>query len=138
MSRIDAARIEAAIGGAERRTSGELRVAVARFFLGRDVQRAAERTFERLGMHRTKGRNGVLIFVAPLGRRCAVVADAGAHGAVEPAFWTAVVDKLVGRFRAGDLTGGLEAGIQEIADRLSGPFPVQPNDVNELPDEVER
>ncbi len=138
MRRIDTARVEAAIRAAERRTSGELRVAVARFFLGRDVRRAAEKTFDRLGMHRTKRRNGVLIFVAPLGRRCAVVADSGAHAAVEPAFWDGVVTKLVTQFRGGQLTAGLEAGIQEIGERLSGPFPFEPGDVDELPDTVAR
>ncbi len=138
MRGIQTARVEAAIRAAERRTSGELRVAVARFFLGRDVQRAAQKTFERLGMHRTKRRNGVLIFVAPLGRRCAVVADTAAHGAVEPTFWDGVVQKLVARFRTGDLTGGLEAGVQEIAERLAGPFPFEPGDVDELPNKVTR
>jgi uncharacterized membrane protein len=138
MKGIDSARVEAAIRAAEARTSGELRVAVARFFLGRDVRRAAERTFERLAIHRTKRHNGVLIFVAPLGRRCAVVADEGAHAVVDATFWSGVVDRLLDRFRAGDLTGGLEAGIREIADRLSGPFPFEPGDVNELPDTVAR
>ena len=138
MNRIDAGRVEAAIHAAERRTSGEVRVAVARFFLGRDVQRAAHRTFARLGMDRTKHRNAVLIFVAPVGRRCAVVADAGAHAAVDAAFWPAVVEKMVSRFRAGDLTAGVEAGIQEIAERLAGPFPLEPGDVNELPDTIVR
>lgn len=138
MPGIDAARVEAAVRAAEKRTSGELRVAVARFFLGRDVQRAAERTFERLRMHRTRRRNAVLIFLAPLGRRCAVVADSAAHAAVEPAFWQGVVDKLIARFRAGDLTGGLETGIQEIAERLSGPFPFEPGDADELPNTVAR
>jgi uncharacterized membrane protein len=138
MRPIDAARVEAAIRAAEGRTSGELRVAFARFFLGRDVQRAAQRTFARLRMDRTKLRNAVLIFVAPVGRRCAIVADEGAHAAVDPGFWAAVVEKMVARFRAGDLTGGVEAGIQEITDRLAGPFPIQPGDVNELPDTVVR
>jgi len=138
MKPIDAARVETAIRAAERRTSGELRVAFARFFLGRDVQAAAQRTFARQGMNRTKLRNAVLIFVAPVGRRCAIVADEGAHAAVEPAFWASVVAKMVARFRAGDLTGGVEAGIQEIGDRLAGPFPVAPGDVNELPDTVVR
>ena len=35
---------------------------------------------QRLRMHRTKRRNGVLIFVAPLGRRFAIIADEGMHG----------------------------------------------------------
>jgi uncharacterized membrane protein len=136
MKPIDAARVEAAIHAAEGRTSGELRVAVARFFLGRDVQRAAHRTFARLGMQRTKHRNAVLIFIAPVGRRCAVVADEGAHAAVDAAFWAAVVDKMCARFRSGDLTGGVEAGIWEIGERLSAAFPVEPDDLNELPDTV--
>jgi uncharacterized membrane protein len=136
MNRLDSRRVEAAIRAAEQRTSGELRVAVARFFLGRDVQRAAHRTFARLGMHRTRHRNAVLIFVAPVGRRCAVVADQGAHAAVDEPFWASVVEKMVARFRTGDLTGGVEAGIWEIGERLSLAFPVEPGDINELPDTV--
>jgi len=138
MKPIDSARVEAAIRAAERRTSGELRVAFARFFLGRDVQRAAQRTFARLGMDRTRLRNAVLIFVAPVGRRCAIVADEGAHAAVDATFWASVVEKMVSRFRSGDLTGGVEAGIQEIGDRLAGPFPIAAGDVNELPDTLVR
>lgn len=138
MRPIDAARVEAAIRAVERRTSGELRVAFARFFLGRDVQRAAQRTFARLGMGRTKLRNAVLIFVAPVGRRCAIVADEGAHAVVEPTFWTSVVDKMVAEFRTGDLTAGVEAGIQEIGQHLASRFPIQPGDLNELPDTIVR
>ncbi|HXJ21621.1 MAG TPA: TPM domain-containing protein [Polyangia bacterium] len=138
MKPIDSARVEAAIRAAERRTSGELRVAFARFFLGRDVQRAAQRTFARQGMDRTKLHNAVLIFIAPVGRRCAIVADEGAHAVVDPTFWTSVVEKMVSRFRSGDLTGGVEAGIQEIGERLAGPFPIAPGDVNELPDTLVR
>jgi uncharacterized membrane protein len=57
---------------------------------------------------------------------------------VEATFWTSVVEKMVARFRAGDLTAGVEAGIQEIGDRLAGPFPIQAGDVNELPDTIVR
>ena len=47
-----------------------------------------------------------------------------------------VVDKMVARFRAGDLTGGVEAGIHEIGERLADRFPIEPGDINELPDTI--
>ena len=61
---IDAGRIEEAIRRAERRTSGEIRVSVSRFFWG-DVHRVADRAFARLGMSATRQRNGVLFFIVP-------------------------------------------------------------------------
>ena len=51
---MDAERVRAAIEAAERRTSGEIRVSVSRYFWG-DLRAAAELAFERLRMHETSG-----------------------------------------------------------------------------------
>jgi uncharacterized membrane protein len=122
---------------AERQTSGEIRVAVARFYFWGDVRHAAERAFGHLGMSRTRARNGVLIFVAPWRRRFAVLGDTGIHEKVPPVFWRQVVDAIAADFRRGDLTAGLVAGIATVGAALAAVFPFQPGrDVNELPDTV--
>ena len=72
--RIDRERIKRAIQHAERKTSGEIVVSVAPFFLG-SVQRAADRAFVRLGVSRTRERNGVLIFVVPSRRSFVILGD---------------------------------------------------------------
>src|SRR5260221_7582956 len=107
---VDQKRIEAAIAGAERRTSGEIRVSVAPFFWG-SVERAAERAFHRLGMSRTRERNGVLFFVVPTRRAFVVRGDSGIHAKVGQAFWHDVVATMTPHFRAGHFTEALCAGI---------------------------
>jgi uncharacterized membrane protein len=134
---IDSERVEQAIREAERRTSGEIRVSVAPFFWG-DVRKAAERAFERLGMTRTRDRNGVLFFVVPSRRKFVVLGDAGIHAKVGQDFWEKVAAAMSTRFHAGAMTEGLVDGIREIGERLADHFPYDaPRDENELPDAVD-
>src|SRR5450432_2982296 len=101
---IDVRAVEAAVRAAEQRTSGEIRVALARFHFWGDVRRAAERAFRSLKMDRTRHRNGVLIYVAPRRREFAVVGDIGIHARVESTFWAELAGKLSVAFKADDLT----------------------------------
>ena len=135
-SLIDEDRVVEAIRRAESETSGEIRVSVAPLFWG-SVEKAAWKAFERLGMTRTAERNGVLIFLVPARRRFVVLGDEGIHRKVGQEFWEAVAAAMSGKFREGDFTTGLVQGIEEIGHRLKEQFPHQPDDVDELPDEVD-
>lgn len=134
---IDTARIKEAIRKAERRTSGEICVSVSSLFLG-NVKKAAEKAFVRLGLTRTKQRNGVLLFVVPSRRKLVILGDCGLHEKVGHEFWSRVVESVVERFRAGDYTGGIVRGIEEVGEQLAVHFPYDAaSDVNELPNAVE-
>jgi uncharacterized membrane protein len=134
---VDAERVRAAIEAAEQQTSGEIRVSVATFFWGR-VRPAAEHAFERLGMTATAERNGVLFFVVPSRRRFVVLGDEGIHARVGQDFWEELAAAMSAKFRAGDFTGGLVAGIEEAGRQLAEHFPHQgERDRNELADDVD-
>ena len=134
---IDHEKIKDAIQKAEHRTSGEIRVSVARFFWG-NVHKAAEKAFVRLGMTRTEDHNGVLFFVVPARRKFVVLGDSGIHERVGQEFWHRVVAVVSERFRRGDFTGGLIRGIEEVGEQLSTHFPFDAGgDVDELPDDVD-
>jgi len=134
---IDQERIRKAIDEAERRTSGEIRVSIAPFFLG-DVEQAAESTFRRLGMERTRDRNAVLFFFVPSRRRFAVIGDEGIHARVGPDFWPKVVEAVAERFRKAEYTEGLVEGIETVGRELAAHFPFHAEtDVNELPNEID-
>jgi uncharacterized membrane protein len=134
---IDSERIEEAIRQAERRTSGEIRVSVSRFFWG-DVERVAERAFDRLGMRNTRERNGVLFFLVPARRRFAVVGDEGIHAKVGQDFWERVAAAVSEHLRAGDFTLGLVHGVETVGEQLALHFPFDPaSDTNELANEVD-
>jgi len=72
---LDQPRIVAAVGAAERETSGEIRIHIQPKATGGDARYVAERTFERLGMTKTALRNGVLLFIASEERVFAIVGD---------------------------------------------------------------
>jgi uncharacterized membrane protein len=131
LSAADRRRVVAAIGDAERMTSGEIRVHVQPR-CGGDPVREATHVFERLGMTRTAARNGVLIFVALRARRFAVIGDAGIHAAVGDDFWRTTADAMTPHFARGETAAGIEAGVRAIGAALQRSFPHQRNDENEL------
>jgi len=137
MVSIDKERIKEAIQKAERRTSGEIRVSLARPFWG-DVRKAAEIAFERMGMTATRQRNGVLFFIAPARHEFVVLGDRGIHEKVGEDFWTGIALILSERFKQRDFTGGIIAGIEAVGEGLAEHFPYCPvTDINELPDDVD-
>ena len=135
---LDAARVERAIAEAERRTSGEIRVSVSPFFWG-NVHRAADRAFVRLGMHRTRQRNGVLIFIVPSRHAVVVLGDSGIHACVGDELWRRAIDVMTPHFGRRDFTDGVVHGIAIIGEQLARHFPVDTlAEPNELPDTVDR
>jgi uncharacterized membrane protein len=134
--KIDHDRVSAAIAAAEMRTSGEIRVLIAREKADEPVA-AAQQHFERLGMTQTKERNGVLIFVAPRSHTFAIIGDAGIHEKCGEAFWRLVAAEMSTHFKRGDFTGGLVHGIEHAGKLLAENFPRSPDDQNELPNKIE-
>lgn len=129
--------IVGAIRQAEAKTSGEIRVLISHKQLT-DPIAAAEAEFARLGMTKTKEKNGVLIFVAPRSRNLAIVGDQGVHNHCGDTFWREVRDEMTTHFRKSEFTQAILHGIRKAGDLLAQHFPRRPEDKNELPDEVER
>jgi uncharacterized membrane protein len=134
---LDHERIVKAIQDAEARSRGEVRVHVSQQAV-QDVEPAAARQFEALGMTRTAERNGVLLFVAPASQTFAVVGDEGIHARCGPGFWKDVAAAVEADFRAGRFTDGIVKGVARVGDALATHFPRTGSapDANELPDEV--
>ena len=133
---IDHDRVVAAIAAAELRTSGEIRILIARQ-KAEDPVAAARSHFERLGMTRTAARNGVLIFVAPTSHTFAIVGDTAVHEKCGDEFWRDVAQAMEQQFRRGQFTEGLVNGIERAGGLLAEYFPRQPDDRNELPNRIE-
>ena len=134
---VDREKIKTAIEAAEHRTSGEICVSVSRLFWG-NIETAADKAFVRLGMTRTKERNGVLFFVVPSRRKFVVLGDRGIHERVGQEFWESVAAIISEKFREGDFTGGLLNGIEKVGEELATHFPYDPaTDKNELSDDVD-
>ena len=127
------ARIVKALGEAESRTNGEIRVHLKRGAT-KDAFLEAQRVFQKLGMHRTRSRNGVLLFISWKSRNFAIVGDEGIHRLVGDAFWNSTRDRMQAEFAKGELVSGILAGIHSAGERLKENFPRKAGDKNELPD----
>lgn len=87
-------------------------------------------------MHKTRERNGVLIFVAPRVHQFAVVGDEAIHKRCGDEFWRAVVERMRTHFKNDNFTQALIEGVNEIGSILARHFPKTSQDTNELPDDV--
>ena len=134
---IDSTQIEESIRDAERKTSGEIRVSVSRFFWG-DVRRVADHAFTRLGMRATRDRNGILFFIVPARRRFVILGDDGIHAKVGPEFWERVAAAVSDHLKGGDFTLGLVRGIETVGEQLALHFPFDPaTDADELSNRID-
>ena len=143
LSEADFDAITRAIKAAESRTSAEIRVHLERrvprrllFGRPRDVVTRAHHVFRRLGMHRTRERHGVLVYLAVEDRRLAVVGDAGIHGRVGDPHWHRVRDVMVERLKSNAPREAIERAVEELGRALAEHYPRRPDDRNELSDEV--
>ena len=128
-------RISLAIREAELNTSGEIWVHLERQCKGEVLDRAAY-LFEKLGMHKTALRNGVLFYLAVDDHKFAILGDAGINSVMEENFWDEIRNKVMEEFSEERFAEGLETGILMAGEKLKEHFPYQEGDVNELPDEI--
>jgi uncharacterized membrane protein len=124
-----------AIEEAERLTSGEVRVHIDKKCAGDAYQEAVKR-FERLGMTRTKERNGVLIFVALDDHKFSIIGDKGIYELVSKDFWDSTKAEMANQFRQGKIVEGIVAGIDGVGRQLKHFFPFKKSDENELKDDI--
>lgn len=135
LSPTDQERVIEAIRSAESRTSGELRVYVEGRCFG-DALRRARRQFERLGMTRTRERNGVLLYFAVRSRKLAIVGDQGVHERLGDTYWQEAAARLREHCARGATGDGLVDAVTALGDELARHFPHRDDDVNELPDTI--
>lgn len=133
---LDFKRIEQAIASAEEQTSGEIRVYVEQKVSGEVLDRAAE-IFEKLEMHKTALRNGVLFYLATKDRKFAILGDAGINARVGKDFWKEIKESMVNLLKKEEFDQALEVGIQMAGKALSSHFPFDAKtDKNELCNEI--
>jgi len=127
--------ITLAIESAELHTSGEIRVHLTSK-CKEDVMQKSKKVFEKLKMHQTELRNGVLIFLAVEDRKFAILGDKGINNLVPSDFWDNVKELMLTEFKKEEFTVGLCQGIEMIGEKLKENFPYQKDDTNELTNDI--
>ncbi len=131
----DQNRIIEAIRLAELETSGEIRVHIEEHCPGDPIERAKEMFFS-LNMHQTAQQNGVIIYLALLDKKFAILGDKGIHDKVTDNFWQAEKDLMKSYFVKSEYTEGLVQAIEQVGEKLKVNFPYQKNDTNELSNDI--
>ena len=134
-SEEDKKRILSAIGEAESRTSGELRVHIEKKG-GKKPMKTARKAFKKLGMRNTELHNGVLFFLAVEDHKFVILGDDGINQKVPDGFWDEVRDVVQQHFQNEQFAKGLAQGIKRAGEQLAAFFPLQRDDINELPDAI--
>jgi uncharacterized membrane protein len=124
-----------AITAAENKTSGEIRLHIERK-CSEDVLDRAAFLFEKLEMHKTELRNGVLFYVSFEDHKLAILGDGGINAVVPSTFWNDIKDGLVAAFKRDDYSAGLAEGIRMAGEQLKAHFPVASDDIDELSNEI--
>lgn len=135
LSEADKNAVLKAIETAENNTSGEIMVHIDDK-CSEDVLDRAAYVFEMLEMHKTKLRNGVLFYLAYEDHKFAIIGDAGINTVVPEHFWDEIRDKVISDFKAGNYGKGLSEGIIMAGQQLKKHFPIQKDDINELPNDI--
>ena len=127
--------IVTALRSAEKNTSGEIRINLEEHSKKEAYDRAAD-VFDMLEMHKTKQRNGVLIYIAVEDRTLVILGDTGINDVVAPDFWESTKDLIILNFKNDNITKGLVEGVLMAGEQLKLHFPYSKSDKNELPDEI--
>jgi uncharacterized membrane protein len=126
-----------AIRAAEAQTSGEIRVAITSRWILRP-ERHAGRLFHRLGMTRTRHRNGALIVLYTRKRRFVVLGDSGLNEIVESGYWDGIAKEMGGLLHEGRKVEALTSAIRTLGATMAGHWPPEVSNPDELPDVVVR
>jgi len=124
-----------AIKEAELNTSGEVRVHVE-MDCKEDVLDRAAFWFEKLKMHKTELRNGVLFYLSINDRKFAILGDAGINAVTPDNFWDEIKETVIAHFKKDEYAQGLSKGIKMAGQALQQHFPYQKDDINELSDDI--
>ncbi|HEY9195307.1 MAG TPA: TPM domain-containing protein [Mucilaginibacter sp.] len=128
-------RIRKGIEEAESRSSGEIRVCIEKKCSEEVLDRAAK-YFYQLNMHKTALRHGILIYVATVDRKFAIIGDAGINQVVPANFWDETKEQMLNHFKYGDIVEGIVTGLKIAGEQLQKYFPHNAGDINELPDDI--
>ena len=137
LTKAEEQEIIAAIGVAEKNTSGEIRVHIEKENTIAPLDRAME-VFRNLNMENTQERNGVIIYVAVKSKHFAIYGDKGINEKVSADFWDSTKEVMQNHFKNGNFKQGLIDGILKAGDQLKTHFPYQNDDTNELSNEISK
>src|SRR5215470_2011876 len=114
-------RIENKLEQLEAKTGNQLVVATLRSLQGYDIADYGYRLGRHWGIGQKNLNNGAILIVAPNERKVRVEVGYGLEGTITDAVSRLIIENaILPRFRAGDFVGGIERGVDDLTQLLSG------------------
>ncbi|MBM6594056.1 TPM domain-containing protein [Microvirga pudoricolor] len=136
-TRIFLAQLAVALAASLATTWPRLHAALVPGFVMRArAHEAALREFNGRGLTRTRGRTGVLIYVAALEHHAEILADIGVADRAGQAVWTEIIADLTAALREGRAADGLIRAVHRAGAILAEHAPPGFDDEDELPNKV--
>jgi uncharacterized membrane protein len=124
----------------EKYTSGEIRICFKRSTAWAERKHSSRelaiKEFHKLGMHNTKDKTGVLLYILFKERKFEVVADAGINKKISGEKWNDITNHLINEFKSGHFKAGIIKALDEIKEVLMKEFPRKDDDTNELSNDI--
>jgi uncharacterized membrane protein len=132
--------IASAIASAENQTSAEIRVSIREERdhdeAGLSIEDIAKKEFLKLGMEKTIGRNGILLFILFEEHKFYVCGDEGIHKRVNPDTWKDVAETLHENFKHAHYEEGIISALKKITSHVHTAFAGTGKSAEELSNEV--
>lgn len=132
---VDPFVVGALAGAAVELMPGVKRTLTPRRVRRRAVLRAARATFVERGVHHTRDRSGILLYVSALERELAMIADTGIAQQVAPDELSRVEQRLATAMASGG--AAVARALEQLAPVLGAAMPCRDDDRNELPDVID-
>lgn len=124
----------------EKFTSGEIRICFKKNIAWAErklsSREMALKEFHKLGMHNTKDKTGVLLYILFTDRKFEVVADKGINDKISFEKWDVIKNHLISEFKEGRFKTGIIKALDEIKEVLMKEFPRKDDDTNELSNDI--
>jgi putative membrane protein len=108
------------------------RIFITKAEIAEEVEEAALTSFYRNGLHNTRDRTGVLIFISVFERKAFVLADEGINAKVDTAVWKDVVDLVVSAIKQRRQAEGICKAVRRCGQLIQEHFPIKKDDTDEL------
>jgi uncharacterized protein len=115
------AALEQKLADYETRSGHQVVVAVVPSLEGYDIRDYGVRLFRHWALGDKQRNDGVLLLVAPNERKVSIETGYGVEGDLTDAISRVIIENgITPRFKAGDFSGGLDAGVADIEKALGG------------------
>lgn len=112
------------------------RLVIPQSVMQEKVMERARLHYQDTGIASTRDHTGILIFISWLERRVVVLADKSISSKIEQSQWDDIVSRVIEGIKKEDLPRYLSQAIEMCGDMLARHFPIKPDDINELNDDL--